>query len=312
MDGAPAKLLGIAEGRGAKGKMPAFSGTRAVLSWNLGCQEIGEHTFLMTDSIGFRVYSDAKPNIWRTADLQKGLILVYNGKEEVGEGTGFGVPVIMTSGETYFSGSARVYLRETRQSVFIKKEYCMDLLARNAYRNVRLENSRLRSMLKRVSELYQRNRRWRSAILTLKEIAMKIGVDSSFVKTVSIGRVVVSYKIYQNRILVEADFTHVKQLRLEKIFMMNEQGTEFFKRYLDSSGERLADEQIGAWDQVTTDWAEIMNSKCNIGFRLRRIEGSLLRVGREFQDGHLDWVGLDYQVEPRNKTFRYEIEILGV
>lgn len=291
--------------------MQVSSGTRTNLPQNLGYTRVTEHTVSMSPSIGIRVYSNTNPKIWRTSELQKGLIFVYNDAEKIGEATGFGVPIIKTSGETYFSGSSRVYLQHTGEATTIYKEYCMDRLARNAIRNIRLENRQMRSLLKRFSDLYQRDRRSRSPILIAKRIPMKIGVKSSFVSTVPVGRVVVNYSIRENRILVKADFTRLERSVPEKIFVMNEQGTSFFRGYRDSCGKRLVDEQAGAWDLVKADWAAITNAEDNVAFRLRKVNSSILRIGREFQKGYLDWIGLDYEVDPETKTFRYEIEILG-
>jgi hypothetical protein len=291
--------------------MPVSSGTRAVLPQNLGCTRVTEHTVSMSRSIGIRVYSDTNPKVWRTSELQKGLVFVYNDAERIGEATGFGVPIIKSSDETYFSGSSSVYLQYAREATTIYKEYYMDRLARNAYRNIRLENRQMRSMLERFSDLYQRNKRSRFPMLMLKRVPMKIGISSSFVKTAPLGRAVVTYKIRENRILVEADFTRLKKPIPEKIFMMNEQGTSFFRGYRDSCGKQLVDEQAGAWDQVKADWATITNTDGNVGFCLRKVNNSILRMGREFQDGYLDWIGLDYEVDPRTKTFSYEIEVLG-
>jgi hypothetical protein len=109
----------------------------------------------------------------------------------------------------------------------------------------------------------------------------------------------------------KADFSGLKQPVVEKVFIMNEQGTRFFRVCRDSCGKQLVDEQISAWDHVEADWAAIMNAEGNVGFRLRKINNSILRMGREFQEGYLDWIGLDYEVDPRTKTFRYEIEVLG-
>jgi hypothetical protein len=38
----------------------------------------------------------------------------------------------------------------------------------------------------------------------------------------------------------------------------------------------------------------------------------VLRRGREFLEGSLDWVGLDYEVNPRTDVFEYVIEVLDV
>lgn len=49
-----------------------------------------------------------------------------------------------------------------------------------------------------------------------------------------------------------------------------------------------------------------------VGFRLRKIENNILCIGQEFLGGYLDWIGLDYDINPKKNIFEYEIEILGV
>jgi len=67
---------------------------------------VNKYTLPLSASLSLRIYSDTRPFSWKTADLQKGLIVVCNSKEMVGEGTGFGVPVLQYLDDTYFSGSA--------------------------------------------------------------------------------------------------------------------------------------------------------------------------------------------------------------
>jgi hypothetical protein len=56
---------------------------------------------LSTD-LALGVYSNMKPHNLKIADLQKGLILLYKGKERICEGTGFGCPVLIYPKETFF------------------------------------------------------------------------------------------------------------------------------------------------------------------------------------------------------------------
>ncbi|HYA22380.1 MAG TPA: hypothetical protein VEG31_04350, partial [Thermoproteota archaeon] len=65
---------------------------------------LGSYTIPLRASLALRIYSDNRPHNLKIAELQKGLILVHDEEELVGEGSGFGVPVLLCSGETYFSG----------------------------------------------------------------------------------------------------------------------------------------------------------------------------------------------------------------
>ncbi|NIR86141.1 hypothetical protein GWO13_00675 [Candidatus Bathyarchaeota archaeon] len=277
--------------------------------YNSEFSKIDKYTIPLSNSLALRIYSDTKPYNWKAADLQKGLIFVYKKVETVGEGTGFGVPVLIYSDETRFSGSSNVHISRQNSFTLIRKEFFMDKITRNKFRNVKLENRKLRAIFRYMAELYQKHKHLR--FLALKNIFMKMGVHTSFVKTVSAGKVIVTYGIRQGRVLVKADFTRLKRENLQKIFMLNEQGARFFRRYLDSNGTKLANDKIGAWDAIEVEWASITDLQGTVGFRLERIKNSVLRRGREFLEGCLDWVGLNYEINPENAVFGYEIEILG-
>ncbi|HVP40674.1 MAG TPA: hypothetical protein VMS95_01810 [Candidatus Krumholzibacteriaceae bacterium] len=270
--------------------------------------EINEYTVPISDFLTLRIYSDTRPHNWKTADLQKGLILVYKGAETIGEGTGFGVPVVKYDDETYFSGTSRVYVSQQKWPIVVRKEFSMDKIARNKFKGIRLENKKLRGVLRRNAELYQGHRHLRS--LLLKDIYMKAGIQSSFVNTASVSKAIVTYCISRDCVKVKADFTLLKRKNIQKLFMFNEQGTRFFRKYTDSTGICAVDREIGAWDVVEAEWASITNLQGDIGFRLKNAKNSVLRRGQEFLEDCLDWVGFDYEINPKCSIYEYNIEIL--
>ena len=257
-----------------------------------------------------RVYSSTEPHNWKISNLQKGLILVYNGSETIGEGTGFGLPVLVYSDETYFSGSSKVHVFQNDGCWAIRKEFMMDMVTRNSFRNVTLENRIARRFFTRLADVYQRHPMLRS--LTLKDLTGKMDVGTTFLKAKSRGKVVVTYTLDEPRVLVSADFRDSERRRLQKIFILNEQTSTFFRKYVDSTGTELLDNGIGAWDGINTKWACLKILNGEFGFRLWRVDDSTLRRGREFLKGSLDWVGLDYEVNQEKDVFEYAIEVLGV
>jgi hypothetical protein len=110
---------------------------------------------------------------------------------------------------------------------------------------------------------------------------------------------------------VKLDLSLLERTKLGKIFVLNEQGAHFFRTYLDSENLRLDDEEIGAWNDVTSQSAKITNEQDKIGFSLKNIEGTKLRRGRELIKGSLDWIGLDYELDAEYSKFEYEIEVFG-
>jgi hypothetical protein len=260
--------------------------------------------------VSLRAYASTEPLNGKIADLQKGLILVIDGVEAVGEGTGFGLPVLVYSGETYFSGSSSVYVSQRPSGCIIRKEFTMDRVARNSFRNVTLENRAARTFITHLSDLYQKHRRFR--LLTLKDLTRRISIGKAFLEAASMGRVIVTYTVDESCITVKADFKNLKKRGLEKIFMLNEQGSRLFRKYIDSRGTELTDDMIGAWDAVVGEWACLKTSRGELAFRLWRVEKSVLRRGQEFLQGSLDWVGLDYEIGRGNDVFEYAVDVLEV
>jgi hypothetical protein len=267
------------------------------------------YTYSISDSVALRIHSDTKPQNMKTASLQKGLILLYNGAEVVGEGTGFGVPIGKYSDETFFSGSSFLQVHKQENSVIIRKEFLMDMIARDKFRNLKLENMKLRRKIDSVSLLYQKHKRLAQFILHAKGLLFKFGVESVFIRTSPKGKVIVTYTIDRNRILVKLSFSRLDRNNLQKVFVLNEQGAHFFRKYSDSEGLKLDDEEIGAWDGVTAQSAKIADKKDRIAFSLKNVEGTMLRRGREMVKGSLNWIGLDYELNPEDDQFEYEIEI---
>jgi len=271
---------------------------------------IGEsRTIRISDLMSLRVYRDTRPSNLKIANLQKGLILVYEGNELVGEGTGFGLPVLVCSDQTYFSGSSTIRGSQEDNRWSIRKEFVMDRTARNRFRNVTLENRLARDLIAYLPRLYQMHPKLR--FLRLKGVTHRIDINTSFVQTKPTGKVTVIYTIDKQRISISVDFKNLERNKLEKIFMLNEQGSRFFRKYSDSQRTKLEDSKIGAWNGIQAEWASLKLPDNEVGFRLWKKKNSILRRGREYLKDSLDWVGLDYELSPETLFFEYSIEILG-
>jgi hypothetical protein len=285
------------------------STVQAVSNDNFKRLNTEKYTVPLSNFTALEVYSNTKPYNLKIAKLQKGLIITYNGKERVGEGTGFGFPVLIYPKETFFSSTSTVSVAQTAESVKIRKEFYMDRATRNKFGNVYLENQKARAFIRYLTDFYQKNSRFR--YLALKGFFVRIGVESAFVKAAAVGKVVVDYDIRNWVIDVKVDFRHMQRGHLKKVFVLNEQSAEFFRRYTDAHHALLVDKQIGAWDGVSPEWACLMDMQGHVGFRLWKVNGSVLRRGRETMINRLDWVGLDYEVDSDSEVFEYKIEILG-
>ncbi|MFW9784698.1 MAG: hypothetical protein ACFFFB_20630 [Candidatus Heimdallarchaeota archaeon] len=262
----------------------------------------------ITSNLNLIIYKNTKPNNLKIADLQKGLILEYIGTEIIGEGTGFGFPIVIYKGESYFSKSAQVFIKKNSASTIIKKEFNMNSIARNKYKNLKLENKKVRSIIRYLSYLYQKHKKLR--FLTLKKFFIDIGIKSIYEKTKSIGTIPVTYIITGKKITIEVDLHKIERLHPQKIFVLNEQSANFFKKYIDSNKLTLKNNEFGAWDYVDAKWAILTDLNERLGYKLWRINNTILCRGRETLKNRLDWAGLDYQIKPNTKRFKYKIELL--
>jgi len=263
----------------------------------------------VSNSLSLRVYADTQPHNLKICHLQKGLILVRGLTETVGEGAGFGLPVLVYDDETCFSGTSRIHFSKKSDHSIIEKEFIIDLVARNRFRNVTLENQKGRHLIVFLANLYQKHPRLR--LLTIKGLTKKINIDTAFIQREQKSKVVVTYVVKREHISVKADFRQLINDRPKRLFMLNEQGSRFYRKYLDSQGTELKDMSIGAWNTVDAEWAALRTLNNEIGFRLWKAENSVLRRGKEFLKDSLDWVGLDYEIPPTTGLLEYPIEILG-
>jgi hypothetical protein len=76
----------------------------------------------LSPGLDVRLYTDTRPHVGKIARLQKGLVLVYDGREWIEEGFGFGLPLIEANGQAYLSRSASV----ERAGKTLVKRYQMD------------------------------------------------------------------------------------------------------------------------------------------------------------------------------------------
>jgi hypothetical protein len=187
----------------------------------------------------------------------------------------------------------------------------MDLVASDKLRNLKLKIPGVRTLFDFFCSQYQKHKRLVRPVLIVRGLFFKFGIKPSFKKSPHKGTVIVTYVMDKNRIQVKLNFSQLDQANLAKVFILNEQGAHFFRTYSDSKGLKLVDEEIGAWDNVTAQSAKIANDQNKIGFSVKTKEGSMLRRGRELMKGSLDWIGLDYELEPEYCHFEYEIELFG-
>ena len=254
------------------------------------------------------LYPDTKPHHQLITRLQKGLILFSDGKELAGEGIGLGVPAVRYNGRTYFSGSSNLRFEQSRGHATAVKEFSLDLTTERILRNITLETKATRKVKRSFDRLYMNHRHLR--LLALENMLRQVGIKRTFAQTKPVGRATVTYKIDPPYVRTEAEFDLFQNKGLQKIYLLNEQGSTHFRKYHDSNGTVLFDDDIGAWEAVDASWACIHNMEDEFGFRLWKHKNAILHRGREFLHGTHDWIGLDYEADPENTRFGYDIELV--
>jgi hypothetical protein len=237
------------------------------------------------------------------------LILVHREKELVAEGTGFAVPIVRYPNKTYFSGSSTVQVLKKGSETTVLKQFFLDMISREHVRRTQIETEAMRKLRMGFEELYMRHKHLR--LLPLANLPKKLGVQKSFVRAKPMGKVAIAYRINPPLIHVSAHFNLLEGENARKIFLLNEQGSKYFREYSDSTGTVLLDKQIGSWEKVESEWACISTQNGEVGFRLWKAKDAALTRGREFLRGTFDWVGLDYEFDPKKTEFEYDIEIVG-
>jgi len=91
---------------------------------------------LTLNSVSLRVYADSRPHMLQTAKLQKGVVLVYNGTELVGEGLGIGVPVCRYQDGTRFSMSAEAFIDNSADHPKRVESYDINGIAAKRFRGM--------------------------------------------------------------------------------------------------------------------------------------------------------------------------------
>lgn len=267
-----------------------------------------ELTVPFSEKLLVRLYPDTRPHHQLITKLQKGLILFSSERALAGEGIGLGVPAVRYKDRTYFSGSSTLEFEQTRSHATAVKKFALNLATERTLRNVNLETKITRRIRRSFDKLYMDHRHFR--IFASENMLGIFGIKRVFAQTKPVANVTVTYGIEPPFIRTEAEFNIFQNIGLQKIYLLNEQGSRHFRKYYDSRGTVLFDEDIGAWETVDTSWACIHSVEDRFGFRLWKHKDAILHRGREFLDGMLDWVGLDYEANPGNLRFDYDIELV--
>jgi hypothetical protein len=270
-------------------------------------------TLEIGNNVSVRVYWNSCPNYLEIAPLQKGLVLLVDDEELIEEGAGFGVPVVKYLRRTYFSSSAESWVEQKGNHYAIVKFYALDAIARKRLGKASYINDDFyRFFHKFFEKAYLSNKKWAFIFNKIMEFRRTVGVQTEFVKVKTKGRIKVKYTFESSIIRIHVDLADLDRAECREILILNEQGSTFFRKYSDTTGLRLLDEKIGAWEIVRAEEASLSNIRETLKFTLLKQEGNLLFRGWEKTSGRFAWTGLGYSLKRNASSFEYIIRLGGL
>lgn len=265
-------------------------------------------TYPVNDVLSVRLYSDNKPVCLETAALQKGLVLVYKGKEVIEEGIGFGVPVIKYQDKTVFSGTAQILQGKSLGS--FEKHFWLDTVSTKRFYKTPVNDTFYEAIHKLFEKAYlghQTMQPINNKIMELREI---LKIKTEFRQIKPRGVVKVRYDLTDKAVNVSADYSGVNVQAATEILSLNEQGASCFPCYKDADGVRLFGCRIGAWDMVKAETATLISADDSLAFSLEPKVSARLFRGWEQTKNRFSWAGLSYSLPPNVSGFDYRISLV--
>jgi len=268
-------------------------------------------TLHLSNRLSVRLYKDARPNCLETASLHKGLVLISNGNELTEEGVGFGVPVVKYEDRTYFSSSAEVSVWKDGNSYLLKKRYALDAISRKRFWKASYINDDFYSFAHKLFErVYVSHKSLSPACNRIMELRKAVKIQTEFMRVKPRGTITFKYACQPNTVKIKVDFFDLKLDGCQEIIILNEQGSTCFRKYFDTDGTKLFDENIGAWKAVRAKGASLSDAKETLVFTLQNNDEATLLRGWENIKGRFSWAGLSYSLQPRSRAFNYVIDIV--
>ena len=255
-----------------------------------------------------------------TGRLQKGLLLVVDGRELAEEGVGFGVPILKRGIQTIFPGEVALAQRRVGAGREVTAAFEMNLVERLVRPGSRSLRSRsLYAAKNSLAALHRRAPALRGP-LTAASTALRrsFGWVTTFEEVGSVATLTLTYTIPgsrssrgagEGRVAVAVDLSGLPVDGFTEVVVMNEQGARHFDRYVEADGTTLRGAEIGTWDEVTAASASFVSAARRVAFSVGQVEGARLRRGRELIGSRVAWSGFGYSFPPSLGGFGYDVTI---
>lgn len=239
----------------------------------------------LSEGLELHLYADTRPHIGKVARLQKGLVLVVDGQEQIEEGFGFGLPLIEVNGQAYLSRSASI----ERSGNTLVKRFEMDTMD--------TPSGFLRRKYEPVSSI---------GTVVISYTVATAPVTSSD-STAGAGQPA-------DLIQVSVDFSGIR-MPWNRAYLMSEQGARFFTRY-EEPGLVVDGQDFGKWQPTRAPRGCIVANDRSVRFCIETQEPVQKYYGRERYNQFywvgmyvLSWAGLDLELEAPRDRFQYYIEV---
>ena len=266
--------------------------------------------FSSTNAISFRLYPDNRPRNLEIAPLQKGLVMIFRGKELIEEGAGFGLPIAKYEDNTFFSSTAYLYSeRQSDGSVILRKVFSLDAVSKKQVRGASVNDAFYTVLHKNFERAYLKRESLRSIFDWTMWLRKMLGVTTQFVRVKQRGLVAITYHCFPGIVEVRVNLSALDKTGAQEILILNEQGASAFRMYSDTNGVVLYDRQIGAWAKVTAKQAAFSDKQRQVSFVLEQKPNASLIRGREAIKDRFSWAGMTYALSPIVSHFEYTIRL---
>jgi hypothetical protein len=265
-------------------------------------------TMHITDRLSVRAYKDCRPTCLETGALQKGLVLMLDGRELIEEGVGFGVPIVKYEDKTFFSSTAYTLIKGIGSHCTLTKVYTLDTVSLKKFGQTSYIDDGLYSQLRKAFQiLYLNHKKFTPVFNKIMEFRDLANIKTEFVKVAPRGTVSVRYHCQSDGLGVQADFSKLALNKCNEVLVLNEQGSSIFQKYVDSNDLMFFGNKIGAWETVTAEQAALQSAKGEVSFSLQNKKNITLFRGWERTRKRFSWAGLSYSMRPNTGIFDYSI-----
>ncbi len=248
---------------------------------------------------------------YATAGMQKGLLLMDNGRNLAEEAVGFGVPVLKQGVRTIFPGNAEISLLQRGPVWEIAAQFTLNLEEKIALPGKRVVKTRFLYALKNNTAAVIRRIVILRGLLTSISSGLRrlTGWQTTYEAISSCGKITMVHSIDAGTGVIRSsvDTSGCRDKNTTEVIIMNELGAHFFNRYRDSSGLVLNEKEIGCWDRVITPEAAFHCAKHHLSFSLCQVPGAKLFRGRELIGSRLAWSGFGYSFQPEKTALKYTL-----